>query len=75
MLELILLTLTDCTVSHEIDLGLVLVIQLTLFVFHLLSLLHIGTWDTFRTFYPLLALHSPQDFADIVENYVDGWRK
>ncbi|KAI5120307.1 hypothetical protein M0805_005811 [Coniferiporia weirii] len=33
------------------------------------------SWDTFRTFYPLLALHSPTDFADIVENYIDGWRK
>ncbi|KAH8119163.1 glycoside hydrolase family 92 protein [Phellopilus nigrolimitatus] len=29
----------------------------------------------FRTFYPLMALHSPIDFADIVENYIDGWRK
>jgi putative alpha-1,2-mannosidase len=32
-------------------------------------------WDTYRTFYPLLSLHSPIDFASIVENYVDGWRK
>ncbi|EJD03194.1 glycoside hydrolase family 92 protein [Fomitiporia mediterranea MF3/22] len=33
------------------------------------------SWDTFRTFYPLMALHSPADFAEIVENYIDGWRK
>ncbi|GJJ06144.1 hypothetical protein Clacol_000333 [Clathrus columnatus] len=33
------------------------------------------SWDTFRTFYPWMSLHSPQDFADIVENYIDGWRK
>lgn len=29
----------------------------------------------FRTFHPLLALSSPTDFADIVSNYIDGWRK
>lgn len=29
----------------------------------------------FRTFYPLMALHSPADFADIVNNYIDGWRQ
>lgn len=33
------------------------------------------SWDTFRTFYPWMSLHSPQDFADIVANYIDGWRK
>ena len=33
------------------------------------------TWDTFRTFFPLLSLTSPQDYADIVETYIDGWRK
>ncbi|KII92737.1 glycoside hydrolase family 92 protein [Plicaturopsis crispa FD-325 SS-3] len=33
------------------------------------------SWDTFRTFYPLLALHSPQDFAQIVDSYIDGYRK
>ncbi|KAG5638061.1 hypothetical protein H0H81_002095 [Sphagnurus paluster] len=33
------------------------------------------SWDTFRTFYPLLALHSPVEFAQIVDNYIDGWRK
>ncbi|TFK70589.1 glycoside hydrolase family 92 protein [Pluteus cervinus] len=33
------------------------------------------SWDTFRTFYPLMSLHSPQDFAQIVDNYIDGWRK
>ncbi|RDX47875.1 glycoside hydrolase family 92 protein [Lentinus brumalis] len=33
------------------------------------------SWDTFRTFYPLMALHSPVEFAEIVDNYIDGWRK
>ncbi|KZT22603.1 glycoside hydrolase family 92 protein [Neolentinus lepideus HHB14362 ss-1] len=33
------------------------------------------SWDTFRTFYPLLALHSPLEFAQIVDNYIDGYRK
>ncbi|TFY80901.1 hypothetical protein EWM64_g3111 [Hericium alpestre] len=33
------------------------------------------SWDTFRTFYPLMALHSPQDFAQIVDSYIDGYRK
>ncbi|KAF5380259.1 hypothetical protein D9757_008192 [Collybiopsis confluens] len=33
------------------------------------------SWDTFRTFYPLMALQHPQDYAQIVENYIDGWRK
>lgn len=33
------------------------------------------SWDTFRTFYPLMALHSPVEFAQIVDNYIDGWRK
>ncbi|KAL5528179.1 hypothetical protein ACEPAF_7315 [Sanghuangporus sanghuang] len=33
------------------------------------------TSNKFRTFYPLMALHSPTDFAEIVENYIDGWRK
>ncbi|KAI0675348.1 glycoside hydrolase family 92 protein [Trametes maxima] len=33
------------------------------------------SWDTFRTYYPLLALHSPAEFAQIVDNYIDGWRK
>ncbi|KAI0310652.1 glycoside hydrolase family 92 protein [Amylostereum chailletii] len=33
------------------------------------------SWDTFRTFYPLMALHSPDTFAEIVENYIDGYRK
>lgn len=31
--------------------------------------------DTYRTFYPFLALSSPRDFADIVENYIDSWRQ
>lgn len=33
------------------------------------------SWDTFRTFYPWMSLHSPTDYAEIVENYIDGWRK
>lgn len=33
------------------------------------------SWDVFRTYYPLMSLHSAQDFADIAENYIDGWRK
>lgn len=34
-----------------------------------------ASWDTFRTFYPLLSLHSPKDYAEIVETYIDGYRK
>lgn len=30
------------------------------------------SWDTFRTFYPLLCLTSPVEFTQIVDNYVDG---
>ncbi|KAK0560031.1 hypothetical protein OC861_006435 [Tilletia horrida] len=30
------------------------------------------TWDTFRTEFPFLSLTSPQDYADIVNNYIDG---
>ncbi|KAG2148635.1 glycoside hydrolase family 92 protein [Suillus bovinus] len=33
------------------------------------------SWDTFRTFYPFMTLHSPVEFAQIVDNYIDGWRK
>ncbi|KIK69222.1 glycoside hydrolase family 92 protein [Collybiopsis luxurians FD-317 M1] len=33
------------------------------------------SWDTFRTFYPLMALQHPVDYAQIVDNYIDGWRK
>lgn len=33
------------------------------------------SWDTFRTFYPLMALHSPVQFAQIVDNYIDGYLK
>ncbi|KAI0072512.1 glycoside hydrolase family 92 protein [Panus rudis PR-1116 ss-1] len=33
------------------------------------------SWDTFRTYYPLMALHSPVEFAQIVDTYIDGWRK
>ncbi|KAI0063500.1 glycoside hydrolase family 92 protein [Artomyces pyxidatus] len=33
------------------------------------------SWDTFRTFYPLMTLHSPDTFAQIVDSYIDGYRK
>ncbi|KAJ1030622.1 hypothetical protein NDA18_001862 [Ustilago nuda] len=33
------------------------------------------TWDTFRTLFPFLSLSSPVEFAQIVETYIDGWRK
>ncbi|KAH8994062.1 glycoside hydrolase family 92 protein, partial [Lactarius akahatsu] len=33
------------------------------------------SWDTFRTFYPLMSLHSPEVFAQIVDSYIDGYRK
>ncbi|KII85438.1 glycoside hydrolase family 92 protein [Plicaturopsis crispa FD-325 SS-3] len=32
------------------------------------------SWDTFRTVHPLLSLHSPREWAEIVNAYVDGWR-
>ena len=31
------------------------------------------SWDTFRTFYPLMALHSPVQYAQIVDNYIDAY--
>ncbi|KAH7108373.1 glycosyl hydrolase [Auriculariales sp. MPI-PUGE-AT-0066] len=33
------------------------------------------TWDTFRTWAPLLSLTSAQEYAEVVETYIDGWRK
>lgn len=39
------------------------------------TLVNYCTWDTFRTAYPFLSLHSPSDYAEIVENYIDGWRE
>ncbi|KAF9016825.1 hypothetical protein BDZ89DRAFT_930413, partial [Hymenopellis radicata] len=33
------------------------------------------SWDTFRTFFPLMSLHSPVEYAQIVDAYIDGWRK
>lgn len=33
------------------------------------------SWDTYRTLFPLLALTSPRDMAQIVDTYVDGWRR
>ncbi|ESK84677.1 glycoside hydrolase family 92 protein [Moniliophthora roreri MCA 2997] len=32
------------------------------------------SWDTYRTFFPLLSLTSPVEFAQIVDAYLDGWR-
>ncbi|KAK7040792.1 hypothetical protein VNI00_009698 [Paramarasmius palmivorus] len=32
------------------------------------------SWDTFRTFFPLMSLTSPVEFAEIVDTYLDGWR-
>ncbi|KAI0085083.1 glycoside hydrolase family 92 protein [Irpex rosettiformis] len=32
------------------------------------------SWDTFRTFYPLMSLTSPVEFAQIVDSYIDAWR-
>ncbi|MBW0562385.1 hypothetical protein O181_102100, partial [Austropuccinia psidii MF-1] len=33
------------------------------------------SWDTFRTVFPWLNLHSPVESAEIAENYIDGWRQ
>ncbi|KAI0044234.1 glycoside hydrolase family 92 protein [Auriscalpium vulgare] len=33
------------------------------------------SWDTFRTFYPLMTLHSPDTYAQIVDSYIDAYRK
>lgn len=33
------------------------------------------SWDTFRTWAPLLSLTSPVEYSEVVENYIDGWRK
>lgn len=33
-----------------------------------------SSWDTFRTFYPLMALTSPVEFSQIVDSYIDAWR-
>ncbi|KZP16501.1 glycoside hydrolase family 92 protein [Athelia psychrophila] len=40
--------------------------------FYFDSLYSYCSWDTFRTFYPLLCLTSPVEFTQIVDNYVDG---
>ncbi|THH00763.1 hypothetical protein EW026_g1813 [Hermanssonia centrifuga] len=32
------------------------------------------SWDTFRTFYPLMSLHSPVEFSQIVDSYIDAFR-
>ncbi|KAF7313852.1 hypothetical protein HMN09_00542700 [Mycena chlorophos] len=32
------------------------------------------SWDTFRTVHPLLSLHDPYAWGNIVSAYVDGWR-
>ncbi|SNX81309.1 uncharacterized protein MEPE_00014 [Melanopsichium pennsylvanicum] len=33
------------------------------------------TWDTFRTLFPFLSLSNPKEFSEIVESYIDGYRK
>ncbi|EJD52455.1 glycosyl hydrolase [Auricularia subglabra TFB-10046 SS5] len=33
------------------------------------------SWDTFRTWAPMLSLTSAVEYAEVVENYIDGWRK
>lgn len=33
-----------------------------------------SSWDVFRTVHPLLSLTSPQEWSQIVNAYVDGWR-
>jgi len=33
------------------------------------------SWDTYRTLFPLMALTSPREMAQIVDTYVDGWRR
>ncbi|EGG07512.1 family 92 glycoside hydrolase, partial [Melampsora larici-populina 98AG31] len=33
------------------------------------------SWDTSRTFFPWMNLHSPRESAQLVEGYIDGWRK
>ncbi|KAJ4478407.1 glycosyl hydrolase family 92-domain-containing protein [Lentinula aciculospora] len=32
------------------------------------------SWDVFRTVHPLLSLTSPQEWSQIVNAYIDGWR-
>ena len=32
------------------------------------------TWDTFRTYFPFLSLHSAADYADVVGDYVESWK-
>ncbi|KAL1694850.1 glycoside hydrolase family 92 protein [Schizophyllum commune] len=34
-----------------------------------------ASWDTYRTFYPLMTLTSATEYAQIVDSYIDGWRK
>ncbi|KAK8029558.1 hypothetical protein PG993_010849 [Apiospora rasikravindrae] len=33
------------------------------------------SWDTYRTLFPLMALTSPREMAEITDTYVDGWRQ
>ncbi|KAK8137182.1 hypothetical protein PG984_005122 [Apiospora sp. TS-2023a] len=33
------------------------------------------SWDTYRTLFPLMALTSPREMAQIADTYVDGWRR
>ncbi|KAF7324703.1 Glycoside hydrolase family 92 protein [Mycena kentingensis (nom. inval.)] len=32
------------------------------------------SWDTFRTVHPLISIHSPRAWSEIIGAYVDGWR-
>ncbi|KAF5512168.1 putative secreted glycosidase [Colletotrichum aenigma] len=33
------------------------------------------SWDTYRTLFPLMALTSPREMAQIVDTYIDGYRR
>ncbi|KAK7473180.1 hypothetical protein VKT23_001279 [Stygiomarasmius scandens] len=33
------------------------------------------SWDTFRTFYPFMGLHSPVEYSQILDSYIDAYRK
>ncbi len=33
-----------------------------------------GTWDTYRTVYPLFSLVAPEEFSEIVEGYINTYR-
>ena len=37
--------------------------------------IHLLTHPQYRTFYPLMTLTSAAEYAQIVDSYIDGWRK